>query len=358
MPRAFLPLAGILTLLLAGCGEAPPPPQPEIRPVRVTTAVKGGNGEVVTLTGTVQAQTEVNLSFRISGRIVERLVNVGGTVRAGQVVARIDPEPERNALRAAHAALVAAGGQLVEAGNNYQRQQQLLRDGWTTRVQYDQATQAFQTATSAVDAAQAQFNIAEDRLAWTELVADAPGRVTARRAETGEVVQPGQTVVQLARDGGEDAVFQVPPAIKDRAPANPEIAIALTLDPRVAATGRVREVAPRADAATGTFEVRVGLIDPPEAMRLGSTVTGRIVLGGTEGVTLPASALTRDSGQPAVWLVDTATQTVSLRRVELARFDPARIVVSGGIQPGDTVVTAGVQSLRPGQKVRLLGSQP
>src|SRR5690606_27377580 len=146
--------------------------------------------------------------------------------------------------------------------------------------------------------------------------------------------------------------------IKDRTPANPEISIALTLDPRVTTRGRVREVAPRADAATGTFEVRVGLIDPPEAMRLGSTVTGRITLGGTEGVTLPASALTRDRGQPAVWLVDPATQTVSLRAVELARFDPARIVVSGGVQAGDTVVTAGVQSLRPGQKVRLLGSQP
>lgn len=358
MSRAILSLAGILPLLLAACGEAPPPPAPEIRPVRVTTAEKGSNGEIVTLTGTVQAQTEVNLSFRISGRIVERLVNVGDTVKAGQVIARIDPEPERNALRAARAALAAAGGQLVEASNNYQRQRQLLRDGWTTRVQYDQAMQAFQTTTAAVDAAQAQYNIAEDRLGWTELVADAPGRVTARRAETGEVVQPGQTVVELAREGGEDAVFQVPPVIKDRAPANPEITVALTLDPRVTAKGRVREVAPRADAATGTFEVRVGLIDPPEAMRLGSTVTGRITLGGTEGVTLPASALTRDNGQPAVWLVDRATQTVALRHVELARFDPARIVVSGGIQSGDTVVTGGVQSLRPGQKVRLLGNQP
>lgn len=358
MPRASLVLAGILALTLAGCGEEPPPPAPEVRPVRVVTAERGGGGEVVTLTGTVQAATEVNLSFRISGRIIERLVNVGDAVKAGQTVARLDPEPERNALRAAHAALVAAGGQLVEAGNNYQRQSQLLRDGWTTRVQYDQAAQAFQTATSAVDAAQAQYNIAEDRLGWTDLVADAPGRVTARRAETGEVVQPGQTIVQLARDGGEDAVFQVPPAIKDRAPADPEITVALTIDPSVTAKGRVRELSPRADPATGTFEVRVGLIDPPAAMRLGSTVTGRITLGGSEGITLPASALTRAGGEPAVWLVDPATQTVSLRPVELARFDPARIVLSGGIQPGDTVVTAGVQSLRPGQKVRLLGRRP
>ena len=164
-------------------------------------------------------------------------------------------------------------------------------------------------------------------------------------------------IVQIAREDGRDAVFDVPPSMKDQAPADPVIEVALTMDPAVAATGRVREVSPRADPVTGTFRVRVGLDDPPPAMRLGSTVTGRMQLGGGAGIEMPASALTRAQAQPAVWVVDPATQTVSLRPIEVLRFDPARVLVGQGLETGDIVVTAGVQALRPGQKVRLLGSE-
>jgi RND family efflux transporter MFP subunit len=213
------------------------------------------------------------------------------------------------------------------------------------------------SAESALDAAQAQVNIAETRLGYTDLVADAGGVVTARGAEPGEVVQPGRMIVQVAREGGRDAVFDVPPALKDQAPADPEIEVALTMDPEVRATGRVREVSPQADPVTGTFRVRVGLADPPAAMRLGSTVTGRMELGGGGAIEIPASALTRAQEQPAVWVVDPAAQTVALRVVEVLRFDPARVIIGQGLAAGDIVVTAGVQALRPGQRVRLLGAQ-
>jgi RND family efflux transporter MFP subunit len=212
-----------------------------------------------------------------------------------------------------------------------------------------------QTAQAAVDAAQAQIGIAETRLGYTELVSDVNGRVTQRGAEPGEVVQPGRMIVQVARDEGRDAVFDVPPSLKDQAPANPVIEILLATDPAIRTTGRVREVAPRADAVTGTFQVRVGLADPPPAMRLGATVTGRLTLGASAGYAIPASALTRADRQPAVWVVNPADQTVSLRTVELVRHDPGHVVVGRGLQAGEIVVTAGVQALRPGQKVRLLG---
>jgi len=354
MPRATLAIAAAFGLL-AACDSGPPPPPPEIRPVRVATVERSTGGEVVSLTGTVQAETEVNLAFRIDGRMVERLVNVGDSVRAGQVIARLNRDNEENGLRAARASLTAARGQLTEAANNYWRQSELLRDGWTTRVRYDQAAQTRQTAQAAVDAAAAQVSIAETRLGYTELVSDVDGRVTQRGAEPGEVVQPGRMIVQVARDEGRDAVFDVPPTLKDQAPANPVIEVVLTTDPAVRAVGRVREVAPRADAVTGTFQVRVGLAEPPPGMRLGSTVTGRLTLGASAGISIPASALARADRQPAVWVVDPRTETVALRKVELVRHDPGHVVVGQGLEPGEIIVTAGVQALRPGQKVRLLG---
>ena len=350
----YLP-AALAVLLVAACDGGPPPAPAEIRPVRVVAVEHSAGGEVVSLTGTVQAENEVNLAFRIDGRMVERLVNVGDAVRAWQVVARLNRENEENGLRAARAQLAAARAQLTEAANNYWRQSELLRDGWTTRVRYDQANQTRQSAQSAVDAAEAQVGIAETRLGYTELVSDVNGRVTQRGAEPGEVVQPGRMIVQVARDEGRDAVFDVPPTLKDQAPANPVIEVVLTTDPAIRTAGRVREVAPRADAVTGTFQVRVGLTDPPPAMRLGATVTGRLTLGASAGFAIPASALTRANHQPAVWVVDPRTETVALRTVELVRHDPGHVVVGSGLETGDIIVTAGVQALRPGQKVRLLG---
>ena len=348
----------MLTGALAACGEPPAPPSEDPRPVRVATVESRGEATVVSLTGTIQAQTEVNLGFRIDGRMVERLVNVGDRVTAGQVVARLDRTNEENALRAARASLTAAQAQLVESRANYGRARELLRTGFGTRQRYDQAAQQLQTATSAVDSAQAQVNIAENRLGYTELLADAPGLVTARGAEPGEVVAPGRMIVRLARQEGLDAVFDVPPVVKDLAPADVVINVALTLDPSVRTTGRVREVSPSADPVTGTFRVRIGLIDPPPALRLGSTVTGRMDVAGGAGYAVPASALMRQGASPAVWVVDPARRTVELRPVEVLRHDPVRAVIGSGLAGGEVIVTAGVQALRPGQQVRLLDRAP
>ena len=346
--------AALLTLLVA-CGQPEEAATPEVRPVRVVTVEERAGGDMVSLTGTVQAEATVNLAFRIDGRVIERLVGVGDRVEPGQVVARLDPQDEENAVRAARADVAGATGQLVEAQNNYERQSTLLRDGWTTRVRYDEARQTLETAQSRADAAQAQLYIASNRLSFTELLADTAGVVTAVGAEPGEVVQPGRMVVQVARDDGRDAVFDVPAQVKDMAPADPEIEVVLTMDPAVSAIGRVREISPRADPVTGTFEAKVGLVDPPDAMRLGTTVTGRMQVSTVPGFEVPASALTRADGQPAVWVVDPATETVELRNIEVLRHDPTRVVIADGLAAGDIVVTAGVQALRPGQKVRLLG---
>jgi RND family efflux transporter MFP subunit len=352
----YLLVACAALVLLSGCDSSEEPTVAEVRPVRVITVEKQDGGSTVSLTGTVQAQTEANLGFRIDGRMIERLVNIGDTVTAGQVIARLDPQNEENAVRAARANVAAAAGRAAETRADYDRQRQLLAGGWVAQARYDRAAQERQTAESQLDAAHAQLSVAEDRLSYTELIADADGTVTARGAEAGEVVRAGQMIVQVARQDGRDAVFDVPPQIKDQAPANPVIQVTLTMEPAVTATGRVREVSPRADPATGTFQVRVGLADPPAQMRLGATVTGRMNISRDGGITVPASALTGSESQPAVWIVKPDDMTVELRPVEIARFDQARIVIASGVEPGETVVTAGVQALRPGQKVRLAGA--
>jgi RND family efflux transporter MFP subunit len=202
--------------------------------------------------------------------------------------------------------------------------------------------------------AEAQLELAQDRLGFTELRTDVAGVVTARQIEPGEVVQPGQVVVQIARDDSRDAVFNVPATVLDTHLSDAKIRVALADAPAVIAYGSVREVAPQADPVTRTFAVRVGLQDPPEAMRLGSTVVGTIELATAAIVSIPASALTQQGRSPAVWVVDPVKSTVSLRDIDVLRFDPGKVILSQGLSPGEVIVTAGVQALHPGQRVRPL----
>ena len=351
-------LYAAVALALASCKPDTKAQAPEVRPVRTVTATRGEASEAVVLTGHVQAEDEPALAFRIAGRVIERPVNVGERVKAGQVLAKLDPENELNELRSAESALAAAQGQLTYARGTFERQRQLLANGHTPRARFDQAQNALQSAQSQLDNAQAQLQIARERVGWTTLTADAAGTVTARGAEPGEVVQAGQMIVRLARQGGRDAVFDVPAQLLRSAPSDSQITVRLTDDPSVMATGRVREVAAQADPVTRTFEVKVGLSRArPKAMRLGArAVTGTVNLPSEPVIAIPATALTELNRQPAVWVVDPKALTVSLRNVELLRHDPGTVVIADGLNTGDIVVTAGIQALHPGQKVRLLGS--
>lgn len=353
-------LAVALLGLLTACGPADAPDEgpPPIRPVRVVTVEERTAGETVTLTGTIQAQDDVNLAFRIGGQLLERNVNVGDRVTTGQVVARLDPSTWRDAVQAARANLAAAMARLVEARNEVERFEPLLPRGFVSRQMFDQAVEARNAAQALVDAAEAQVRTAETQLSYTDLLADGPGVVTARGAEPGEVVAAGRMIVRLAREGGRDAVFDVPARVKDQAPADVDVRVSLSTDPQVEAQGRVREVSPEADPVTRTFQVRVGLTEPPETLRLGSTVTGTVQIGGGGGMSIPAAALTSTQGEPAVWVMDPDSGTVALRPVDVARFELDRVLIAHGLSDGELVVTAGVQALRPGQQVRLLGSPP
>jgi membrane fusion protein, multidrug efflux system len=352
-----LALSSSLALtLLSACQREDEAPIAEVRPVRTVTIVKRDAGQTVTYTGRIEAEVETNLAFRIAGRMIDRNVSVGDSVRPGQPIAELEPQDELNGLRSAQAGLVAAQAQYAQARSNFERHQSLLASRATPRAQFEQAEQEQETARTQVEIAEAQLKSAEDRVSYTKLAADSAGVVTATGAQAGEVVQAGQMIVRVARAEGRDAVFDVPGQLLRSAPSDPQITVSLTDDPTVTARGRVREVAARADPVTRTFEVKVGLTDPPPAMRLGATVTGRLQIDITPTIEIPATAMTRADQQPAVWIVDPASHTVSLRKIGVLRFDQANVAVSEGLDPGEIVVTAGVQALHPGQKVRLLGA--
>jgi len=353
-PRLLL--AGLALALLSACQPEADTAPPQVRPVRTVAVVKREVGETVSYTGRIQAENETRLSFRISGRMVERSVNVGDHVEPGQVVAKLEPQDELNALRTAQASVAAAQGQLNQAQSNFDRQQTLLARDIASRAQFEQAESALKTARAQLDTAEAQLKAAKDRVSYTELRVDSAGTAIATGAEAGEVVQAGQMVIRVARKDGRDAVFDVPAQLLRSAPSDPLISVSLSDDPAVTAIGRVREVSPQADPVTRTFEVKVGLTDPPAAMRLGATVVGRMKLDTAPVIEIPATALTEFDRRPAVWVVDPSSLTVSLRNVEVARNDPATIAISQGLDSGEIVVTAGTQALHPGQKTRLLES--
>ena len=345
-----------LTLLVA-CRPAEEAVAPEVRPVRVVTVGSGGGGESVSLTGRVQAESEVNLAFRVDGRMISRAVSVGDTVTAGQEIARLNPENEENGLRAAEATLQGARGQLIEARANEERNRSLLAQNFISQAAFDRITQLANSAQAQVDAAQAQVGIARNRLGYTRLLADAGGVVTGVDAEVGQVVAAGTPVVRLAQDGPRDVVFAVP---EDRVAA---VRVGQPVTVRAWASdgqwhGSVREVAAAADPVTRTYAVKVALAG--EAPPLGATVTVVPQQSGAQGaavIKLPTSALRREGAGTAVWVFDEASSSVRSQPVQVAGADGNEAVIADGLTPGMRVVASGVHVLAPGQKVSVYQSK-
>lgn len=354
LTAARLIVLGALAGSITGCSEVPPPAATAPRLVAVAPAAATTTSNISRLTGEVQAANEAELGFRIGGKVVERKVDVGDKAVAGQLLARLDSVNEENALKAAKAVRLAALGEVEQTRTAFDRQDRLMGQGFTTRRQFDQALTAKEVAEARLNEAEAQVALAQDRLGFTELRADSDGVVTTRRLEAGEVVQPGQVVFRMARDDGRDAVFDVTPRFLDQQPAGGIFRVSLAADPSVSVTGRVREIAPQADAATGTFRIRVGLDKKLPAMALGSTVVGVLEKSSALVVSVPAGALTIMGTDPAVWVVDPATSRVALRRIEVMRFEYASVLVAHGLEAGEMVVSGGIQALYPGQMVKPL----
>lgn len=360
------PRCKIRVSLIAACLAAPflmaasPPDEDGLLRVRVAEARRTALAEEVVFSGDIEPQAQVNVAFRTNGKVAKRLVEVGDHVTADQVLAELEPLTQRANLDNARAAVSSAEAQLTQAKLTFERQKQLLSGGYTTRSTYDNAEQDLRTAQAAVESSKAALGTAQEQLTYTELRAGVPGIVTRRDFEVGQVVQSGQTVLVLAQDGPRDAVFNVYEALTARPPADASIEVSLQSDPSVKTKGRVREISPTVDASSGTVRVKIGLESTPPAMSLGSVVVGRGRFIPHDVVVLPWSALYRYEGDPAVWIYDPAKRTVAVRKVAIDRYGPNIITLKSGVSEGEQVVVAGIQFLRPGQKVAAiaLGETP
>ena len=347
--------AGTLILLsaLAGCHKEEKAAAQSIRPVRTVTVEFSQSGDTLSLTGEIQPRYQADIGFRVQGKILERPVDVGTEVNKGDLIARLDPQQYRQDLEVAKSEVAAAEAEVTRSQAQEARQRELLKNGHTTRVQYDQALKTFKTASAQLDATRAKQIQASENLGYTELKADNDGVITAVGADAGQVVSAGQMVVRLARPGEREAVFNIAEGAFKSPPKNPTVMVHLVSNPDVKAAGTVRYVSPQADPATRTYTVRVSLPDAPAQMRLGANVVGTVTLDQARTVTIPGTALFQKDGKAAVWLVE-KDHTVQLKPITVQRYQGDSVVVGDGLAQGDVVVTAGVQKLLPGQKVSLL----
>jgi RND family efflux transporter MFP subunit len=324
-----------------------------VRPVRTQVVEITKWSQVGTAVGEIKPRYESDISFRTGGKVAERPVDVGASVDRNSIIGRLDSTNEETARRISESDLNAATAEREDARRNEARQRELLQRGIATQVSYDAAERRLKQAEAKVEAAELARKDAADRLGYTTLRSDVDGVVTAVGAQPGQVVAAGQMVARIARTGIKDAEFKISERTLRSAPPNPVIEVWLLADPAIKATGYVREVATTADPVTRTYAVRVALNEPPESMRFGATVQGRIAFEEEQVVRLPTAALFRSDKEPAVWVFDPQKSTVDLRSVKVLRYETDEFLVSGGLAGGERVVTAGVQKLWPGMRVRL-----
>jgi RND family efflux transporter MFP subunit len=350
--RVARPFAGLAAaLLLAACqAETAPAPRAE-RPVQVQSVAFEAEDAARDFVGVVRARYETDLGFRVAGKMVARLVNVGDRVHAGDVVARLDPEDLRLQVESADAELAAATTNLTQISADFERYETLKARGYASIADFDRKTAAKGEAESRLARAKRALDLARNQLEYSELKAGADGVITATLAEPGQVVALGQPVVKLAHRGEKEAVVALPEnwLAKARVAA---ATVTLWSDKGHRYSARLRELSPQADQATRTYAARFTIIDPDDSVALGMTATVTLKSTGEAMVAkLPLSAvLSRGSGA-SVYVVNAGGE-LTLRPVTVASFNEDDALITGGVSAGEKVVTLGVQKLEPGLKVR------
>jgi membrane fusion protein, multidrug efflux system len=344
---------GLVCAVLAACeekAEVAPPPQ-QVRAVAAAAARYQPGAEI---TGEVKARVQTELSFRVSGRVFERNVEVGSHVRAGDVLARLNDTEQQADVSVARAALESAQAVLAQRTLAFNRAKTLLQSGAVPRSILDNAQQELLSAQAARGAAEAALAMAEDALSYTKLMATADGIITVRGVEAGQVVSAAQSAFTLAHDGPRDAVFDVFEAFfLDGQPLN-DVEVSPVSDPSIDIHASIREVSPVIDAKAGTIRIKVGL-RKGAPWPLGTPVVGKLRASARDGIVLPYTAIASAEGEPAVWLVNTQDQSVSLRKISVDRYRQSDFVVAGGIAAQDLIVTEGGKFLKEGQGVAWKG---
>jgi RND family efflux transporter MFP subunit len=344
-------------LILAACSKPAPPEEP-VRAVKVMTVGTDSFTANYEFAGEVKAQVESRLGFRVGGKIIRRQAELGQHVRAGQVLAQLDPQDYKLAADAARAQVAAASTNRDLAAADYKRYKELKDQNFISGAELERRDTTLKAAQAQLEQAQSQLAVQGNQANYASLVADVSGVVTAVEAEAGQVVTAGTPVLRIAADGPRDVVFSVP---EDKVGA---IRVGTPVRVRVWSqagelAGRVREVSASADPATRTYPVKVAL-DTKEPPVLGATVYVQpqgLGATGVQVIKLPTSALRQEGKNSAVWVLDKASMTLKSQTIQIATADGNEAVVAAGLQPGMLVVSAGVHVLSPGQKVTIYQSK-
>ena len=349
-------VALVLVVLLTACQKAPPEQEP-VRAVKVLTVGESDSHQAWEFSGEVRARVESNLGFRVGGKLVNRPAEIGQRVKAGQLLAQIDPQDYRVTADAAASQLVAAQSNRDVAEADLKRYQNLFDQGFISEAEMQRREAGFKAAQAQWRSAQAQNTVQGNQSNYTHLVADGAGVITSIDATPGQVVSAGQPVVRLALDGPRDVVFSIPEDKLSAVKTGDTVDVRMWRDGQTFAA-KVRDVSASADSVTRAFVVKAVL--PKEADPvLGTTVTVQVrhaKEAGGQRVLLPTSALRTSAGATAVWVLDANTMMVKSRAIQVTMGEGNEVQVSSGLQDGEQVVVSGVHVLNEGQKVSLFKS--
>ena len=353
-PKISLLFTAIVAATLAGCAK-PPEKTEDIRPVRAIKLASSDIDVNAEFSGEVRARVESRLGFRVGGKIVSRKVDVGTLVRHGQVLMQLDPQDLQLSQAQALANLRAAETNRDLAKAELQRYQELRSKSFVSQAVLDSKDSTFKAAQASVDASQAMYRGQSNQAGYAQLLSDVDGVVTAVDAEVGQVVSPGTPVVRVAKAGEKEIVIGIPEDKVDTLRRIADVQVRLWADPRNAVAGKIREISPVADPSTRTYTVKVTIPDSLAEAKLGMTAVVQFASKTpTPQIKVPLTALFYEKSASSVWVVEGGA--VKLVPVTIGGAAGNDIVLASGVKAGQTVVTAGVNLLKPGQKVKILGN--
>ncbi|WP_440090241.1 efflux RND transporter periplasmic adaptor subunit [Pseudomonas fragariae (ex Marin et al. 2024)] len=345
-------LACAALIALSGCRDKPVREAIE-RPVLFTEIVEPHQALHGRFAGSIQPQYEVPLGFRVAGRIATRQAEVGKAVRKGDLLATLEPSEQQNQLHARQAELSKAHASWQQVRDEQLRYQQLFERGVGSRARLDQLSSDLRNQDALQQRADIALQQARNHLSYTRLLAEFDGLVTDWRAEVGQVMAAGEPVVSLARPESREAVVDLPVGLVASLTDHAQVRVSSPLNPQVSVTAQIRQLSPQIDATTRTQRVRLTLNHTPDLFRIGSTVSVEISGSAPTSHRLPSSAVVQRDGNAQVWVIDTRTSTLSPRVIQVLARSGSTVQVEGELQVGDKVVTAGVNTMQPGQKIRM-----
>jgi RND family efflux transporter MFP subunit len=349
-------LAPLAAVILAACNPTTAQQPAPARPVLVTSVHYEAQVSDRSFVGTIRPRIESDLGFRVAGKVSKRLVEVGALVEAGQPLAMLDEVDLNLQAEQAQAELNAATGVLAQAGAAETRAKELRQKGWSTDAQMDQAKAAADEARARLNRAQRSVELTKNSLSYATLVADAPGVVTATLVEPGQVVTAGQTAIRVARLAEKEVVVAIPETLLTRAKSG-EAQVSIWSEPDKRYVAKLRELAPSADPATRTYLAKFSVPEAGNEVQLGMTATLVLSDPASERVArLPLSALFDQGDGPSLYVVDSKTGAITLKRVTVKSYEHNDVLISGGVAEGADVVALGVQKLDPAEKVRVVSS--